>query len=250
MKKTIFITGATSGIGKATALALANTCRVIICGRRTDKLAELALELQLKTEVYTLAFDVSNKEQTFEAIASLPKSWQAIDVLINNAGNAHGLAPFQDADLADMEAMVDINIKGVLYVTKALLPFMESSTCGHIVNLSSIAGKETYMNGTVYCASKAAIEAISKGLRFDLLAKGIKVTNIAPGAVETEFSLIRFKGDDKKAASVYQGYTPLVAQDVADAICYAVLAPQHVQIADITILPKAQASATIIAKKI
>lgn len=248
--KTVLITGATSGIGKATAEALASKARLILCGRRLDKLAEVALELKKQTDVYTLAFDVSNKEQVFAAIASLPLEWQVIDTLINNAGNAHGLAPFQDADLADMEAMIDINVKGVLYVTKAVLPFMQSSTQGHIVNLSSIAGKETYANGTMYCASKSAVEAISKGLRLDLAAQGIKVTNVAPGAVETEFSLVRFKGDDKKAASVYAGYTPLVAQDIADAICYAVLAPEHIQIADVTIFPKAQASATNIVKKI
>ncbi|MDR0229448.1 MAG: SDR family NAD(P)-dependent oxidoreductase [Flavobacteriaceae bacterium] len=246
--KTVFITGATSGIGMATAKVLAPNYRLILCGRRLDKLDQVKKELETITSVYTLAFDVSSKEDVFNAIDSLPQEWKSIDILINNAGNAHGLATFQQADLSDMEAMIDINVKGLMYVTKAVLPLMLPSGMGHIVNLSSIAGKETYMNGTMYCASKAAVEAISKGLRLDLVSSGIKVTNIAPGAVETEFSLVRFKGDKTKADSVYAGYEPLVASDIADTIAYIVNAPEHVQIADVTIFPKAQAGATTIFK--
>lgn len=248
--KTAFITGTTSGIGKSTAQILASNHKLIICGRRKDKLAELQKELEQITEVYPLIFDVSNKNEVFNAVNSLPKEWKKIDVLINNAGNAHGLSTFQEADLEDLEAMIDINVKGLIYVTKAVLPYMMPQQSGHIVNLSSIAGKETYTNGTVYCASKAAVESISKGLRLDLLHSGIKVTNIAPGAVETEFSLVRFKGDNQRASKVYEGYEPLIAQDIAQAIAYAVNQPEHVQIADVTIFPKAQAGGTSFAKKI
>lgn len=247
--KTALITGATSGIGKATAQALAPNHRLILCGRNEQKLTEVMHELAAVTEVITLAFDVSNKKDTFDAIASLPQNWQTIDVLINNAGNAHGLATFQEASLDDLEAMIDINVKGIIYVTKAVLPYMMNKQSGHIVNLSSIAGKEAYQNGTIYCASKAAVEAFSKGLRFDLLSEGIKVTNVAPGAVQTDFSLVRFKGDSDKASNVYKGYTPLVAEDIANAIEYIINQPEHVQIADITVFPKAQASATTIHKK-
>lgn len=248
--KTALITGATSGIGKATAETLAPNHRLILCGRRADKLNEVAQELSKVTEVTTLTFDVSHKEETFAAINSLPQQWQHVDVLVNNAGNAHGLASFQEADINDLEAMIDINVKGVIYVTKAVLPLMMPNQSGHIVNLSSIAGKETYQNGTVYCASKAAVEALSKGMRLDLLTSGIKVTNIAPGAVETEFSVVRFKGDKEKADQVYKGYTPLVAQDIANAIAYAVNQPEHVQIADMTVFPKAQAGPSAFNKKV
>ena len=248
--KTALITGATSGIGKATAETLAPNHRLILCGRRAEKLNEVAQELSKVTEVTTLTFDVSHKEETFAAINSLPQQWQHVDVLVNNAGNAHGLASFQEADINDLEAMIDINVKGVIYVTKAVLPLMMPNQSGHIVNLSSIAGKETYQNGTVYCASKAAVEALSKGMRLDLLTSGIKVTNIAPGAVETEFSVVRFKGDKEKADQVYKGYTPLVAQDIANAIAYAVNQPEHAQIADMTVFPKAQAGPSAFNKKV
>lgn len=248
--KTALITGATSGIGKATAETLAPNHRLILCGRRADKLNEVAQELSKVTEVTTLTFDVSHKEETFAAINSLPQQWQQIDVLVNNAGNAHGLASFQEAAIDDLEAMIDINVKGVIYVTKAVLPLMIPNQSGHIVNLSSIAGKETYQNGTVYCASKAAVEALSKGMRLDLLTSGIKVTNVAPGAVETEFSVVRFKGDKEKADQVYKGYTPLEAQDIANVIAYAVNQPEHVQIADMTVFPKAQAGPSAFNKKV
>lgn len=246
--KTALITGATSGIGAATARILAQDHRLILCGRRTQQLQAIQQELQNITEVTTLSFDVSDRQAVFSAIGSLPKDWSTIDVLINNAGNAHGLDRFQDADLDDFDAMIDINVKGLIYVTKAMLPLMESSSNAHIVNLSSIAGKETYLNGTVYCASKAAVEAISKGLRMDLQERGIKVTNVAPGAVETEFSAVRFKGDHDRAAQVYQGYIPLTPEDIARAIYFAIAQPEHMQLADITLFPKAQASATMIKK--
>ena len=248
--KTVFITGASSGIGQATAKALAPNHRLILCGRRKERLEALAKELQSITETHILTFDVRDKAAVFQAIDSLPQTWKKIDILINNAGNAHGLSSFQEADIEDLEAMIDINVKGLIYVTKAVLPLLlQHNQGGHIVNLSSIAGKETYANGAVYCASKAAVESISKGLRIDLNTKGIKVTNVAPGAVETEFSVIRFKGDQSKADQVYNGYTPLMAQDIAQAIAYAVNQPEHVQLADMTIFPKAQASGTTFNRK-
>lgn len=249
IKRTALITGATSGIGMATAKKLANDYRLILCGRRQNRLDELEASLTQKTEIYTLNFDVRNKDSVASAIDSLPEEWKAIDILVNNAGNAHGLASFDEANLEDLEAMIDINVKGLIYVAKAVIPFIKKSENGHIVNLSSIAGKEVYANGTTYCASKAAVESLSKGMRYDLLPYGIKVTNVAPGAVETEFSLVRFKGDEEKSANVYKGFEPLVAEDIADAIAYALNAPNHVQIADLTIFPKAQAGGTTIFKK-
>lgn len=247
--KTVLITGATSGIGKATAVKLAKEFKLILCGRRMEKLNELEKELSQITEVTTLCFDVRKKEEVFSAIEKLPVKFKTIDILINNAGNAHGLASFQDAELEDLEAMIFGNTMGIIYVTKAVLPVL-SKNSGHIVNISSIAGKEVYPNGTTYCASKFAVEALSKGMRMDLLNEGIKVTNIAPGLVETEFSLVRFKGDTQRSALVYKGYEPLRPQDIAESIYFALTQPEHVQLADITILPKAQASATQVAKNI
>lgn len=247
--KTVLITGATSGIGKATAVKLAKEFKLILCGRRMDKLNELEKELSQITEVTTLCFDVRKKEEVFSAIEKLPEKFKTIDILINNAGNAHGLASFQDAELEDLEAMIFGNTMGIIYVTKAVLPFL-SKNSGHIVNISSIAGKEVYPNGTTYCASKFAVEALSKGMRMDLLNEGIKVTNIAPGLVETEFSLVRFKGDTQRSESVYTGYEPLKPEDIAESIYFALTQPDHVQLADITILPKAQASATQVVKNI
>lgn len=241
--KTIVITGASSGIGNATAKALAKGNRLILCGRRLDRLQTLQSELS-EAETLLLTFDVSNKEEVFNTFNSLPNEWRNIDVLINNAGNAHGLARFQDADLEDLDAMIDINVKGLIYVTKACLPFISNSNNAHIINLSSIAGKQVYTNGTTYCASKWAVEALTKGMRLDFLPLGIKVTSIAPGAVETEFSLVRFKGDSKRAEKVYEGYDPLQAENIAENIVFVINQPKHVQIADITILPKAQADGT------
>ena len=243
--KTILITGASSGIGYATAKILAEGNRLILCGRRLDRLKQLQSELN-DTPTLLLQFDVAKKEEVFTAFDSIPAEWQNIDVLINNAGNAHGLASFQEADLDDLDAMIDINVKGLIYVTKACLPFIKKSHDAHIVNISSIAGKQAYANGATYCASKWAVEALTKGMRLDFLPLGIKVTGIAPGAVETEFSLVRFKGNEDIASKVYQGYEPLKAEDIAANIAFAVNQPKHVLVADITILPKAQADATTI----
>lgn len=244
------ITGATSGIGRATAEAFADLeYRLILCGRRQERLDELEQQLSAKTPVISLNFDVRNRDEVEQAISDLPDDWKAIDILVNSAGNAHGLAPIQDGDPADWDQMIDGNVQGLLYVSKAVIPGMVTRKRGHIVNISSIAGKEIYANGAVYCASKAAVEALSAGMRLDLTQHGIKVTNVAPGAVETEFSAVRFKGDTERAAKVYEGFAPLQAEDIADAIVYAVSAPSRVTIADITILAGAQAAATTIYRK-
>lgn len=248
MKRTVFITGATSGIGKATAQRLAQNYRLILCGRRKDRLDELENELKSITAIKTLQFDVRDKNAVFEAVNSLDENWKNIDVLLNNAGNAHGLATFDEADLDDLDAMIDINVKGLIYVSKAIIPLLKNSSNAHIINVSSIAGKEVYPLGATYCASKAAVESLSKGMRYDLLPYGIKVTNVAPGAVETEFSQVRFKGDEERANQVYTGFQPLVGENIADAIAYVLDLPAHVQLADITIFPKAQAGGTVIYK--
>jgi NADP-dependent 3-hydroxy acid dehydrogenase YdfG len=243
MNKIACITGASSGIGLATAHALANEgFRLILCGRRKDQL--LQLQADLPVESYVLTFDVSVLTEVEAAFTSLPEAWKSIDVLLNNAGNAHGLGPIQSGDVADWDAMMHMNVDGLLYVSRAVIPQMIERQTGHILNISSIAGKQVYPNGNVYCASKAAVEALSQGMRQDLNVHGIKVSNIAPGAVNTGFSQVRFKGDQAKADAVYAGFEPLVATDVADLIRYMVMAPAHVNIADVTILPTAQASAT------
>jgi len=243
--KTAFITGASSGIGRAAAQIFAeNGINLVLCGRRRERLEELKSELEKKVKVTTLCFDVSDRKAVFAAVESLSDEWKkSINILINNAGNAHGLAPFQDADIEDFDSMVNSNVRGLLYVSKAVIPLLINNKNGHIINISSIAGKEIYPNGSVYCATKHAVEAVSQGMRMDLLPFGIRVTNVAPGAVETEFSLVRFKGDKKRADAVYQGFEPLKAEDIADAVFYAVSRPDYVQIADITIQPTAQASA-------
>jgi 3-hydroxy acid dehydrogenase/malonic semialdehyde reductase len=248
MNKIACITGASSGIGLATAKALAAAgYHLILCGRRLERLE--ALKNELPTDFYLLTFDVRDRNGVEAAFQSLPEAWQNIDVLINNAGNAHGMSAIQDGDPADWDAMMHSNVDGLLNVSRLVIPGMIQRTAGHIVNLSSIAGKQTYPNGNVYCASKAAVEALSQGMRQDLNVHGIKVSNVAPGAVNTDFSAVRFKGDQQKADAVYAGYEPLVAEDVADLIRYIVTAPTHVNIADVTILPKAQASATQILRK-
>ncbi len=246
--KTALITGASSGIGKATAIALAKlNIRLVLCGRRKEKLEELQHDLRVESTILT--FDVRDKDAVLKAIGSLPESFKNIDILVNNAGNAHGHGPVAEGALADWDAMMDSNVTGLLYVTKAVLPGMVERGSGHVVNLSSVAGKQTYANGTVYCATKKAVEAISEGIRLDHTEHGVKVTNIAPGAVETEFSEIRFKGDKAKAKSVYAGFEPLLAEDIADAIAYAVSVPDHVTIADMTIYAKAQAAPTTVYRK-
>lgn len=245
--RTALITGATSGIGLATARLLAkHNFRLILCGRRKERLTALAEELQSQTETTTLSFDVRQREEVQQQIQSLPASWKSVDVLINNAGNAHGLDPIQTGNVDDWDAMMDINVKGLLYVTKEIVPGMTERKAGHVINIGSIAGKEVYPNGNVYCASKFAVDALTRGMRMDLNPFGIKVTSINPGLVETEFSVVRFKGDSEKAASVYKGLTPLRGEDIADVILYVLSAPAHVVLADITIFPTAQGSSTIV----
>lgn len=248
MKKRIaFITGATSGIGEATARLLAkNDFDVIICGRRTDRLAKLEKELSADTKVLTLCFDVADRDAVKTSIDALPAAWRVVDVLINNAGNAHGLDPIQSGNIDDWDAMIDINVKGLLYVSRLVIPSMVEAKHGHVINIGSIAGKEVYTNGNVYCASKFAVDALTKGMRMDLNPYGIKVTSINPGMVDTEFSPVRFKGDVERASSVYKGLEPLKGKDIADVILYVLSAPAHVMLADITIFPTAQASATVV----
>jgi len=250
MKKIALITGATSGIGLATAYKFAQAgIDLILCGRRAEKLNSIAEELGKLVAVTTLIFDVRDQKAVEAAIGSLEDPWKKIDILVNNAGNAHGLSTIDKGDVADWDAMIDGNVKGLLYVSRAIIPGMVERGAGHIVNISSIAGKETYRNGNVYCASKAAVETISKGMRLELTEHGIKVTNIAPGAVETEFSLVRFKGDAERAAKVYAGFDPLKPEDIADAIFYAVSAPANVTVADITLLAGAQSEAMTIHRR-
>lgn len=249
--KTALITGATSGIGRAIAEIFANNgIDLILCGRRAERLKEVSDELSKKVKITTLKFDVGNRNEVFSAIESLSDEWKkSVNVLVNNAGNAHGLDSFENASLDDFDAMIESNVRGVLNVSKAVVPFLIENQNGHVINLSSIAGKEVYPNGSVYCASKHAVEAVSKGMRMDLLPYGIKVTNIAPGAVETEFSLVRFKGDENRADKVYEGFEPLYAKDIADAIYFAVSRSGNVEIADMTIFPKSQASGTLFNRK-
>ena len=248
-KRIVFITGATSGIGEATARLLAtNNFKLILCGRRKDRLQKLADELKTLTETTTLSFEVRNQKEVAASIESLPTEWREIDVLINNAGNAHGLDSIQTGSIEDWDAMMDINVKGLLYVTKSVLPVMTKRNSGHIINIGSIAGKEVYANGNVYCASKFAVDAVTKGMRIDLNAHGIKVTAIHPGLVETEFSLVRFKGDEERSKNVYKGFDPLIGNDIADLILFALTRPAHVVIADLVVLPTAQASATVVKK--
>jgi NADP-dependent 3-hydroxy acid dehydrogenase YdfG len=251
MNKTVLITGATSGIGKATARILAeNNYRIIICGRRAERLSELKKELSEFTEVHTLQFDVRDKKAVFENINSLPEAFSKIEILINNAGNAHGLDPIQNGDLDDWDAMIDINVKGLLYVSKAIIPKMIERKSGHIINIGSIAGKEVYPNGNVYCASKHAVDALNNSMRMDLNPYGIRVGAIHPGMVETEFSEVRFKGDTERASTVYKGVKALQAEDIADIIHFVVSRPYHVNIADLIVYPTAQASATILKRDI
>ncbi|WP_299119495.1 SDR family NAD(P)-dependent oxidoreductase [uncultured Tenacibaculum sp.] len=251
MKLTALITGATSGIGKATAEIFAkNNIRLVLCGRRKNRLDEIQKQLSNYTEVATLNFDVKDRNEVQKAINNLPQDFRQIDILINNAGNAHGLSAIQDGNIDDWDAMIDINVKGLLYVTKAIVPQMIERNSGFIVNIGSIAGKEVYPNGNVYCASKHAVNAINKSMRIDLNKHNIRVSGIHPGAVETEFSDVRFKGDKEKAKNVYKGYNALQAEDIADIIHFIVTRPYHVNIEDLVVYPTAQASATILNKNV
>lgn len=248
--KTALITGASSGIGMATAKIFAiNGINLILCGRRQERLDTLKNELNSLCNIHILNFDVRNKKDVFLKIKSLPKVFSTIDILINNAGNAHGLDKIQDGNVEDWDAMIDINVKGLLYVSKAVLPTMLLSQSGHIINIGSTAGKEVYPKGNVYCASKYAVDAINQGMRIDLNGKGIKVGAINPGMVATEFSEVRFKGDTQKATKIYQGFTPLQAKDIAEIIWFTVTRPAHVNIADLTVMALDQASSTIVNKK-
>ena len=248
--KTALITGASSGIGMATAKIFAkNGINLILCGRRQERLDTLKDELNSLCNIHILNFDVRNKKDVFLKIKSLPKVFSTIDILINNAGNAHGLDNIQEGNLEDWDAMIDINVKGLLYVSKAVLPTMLLSQSGHIINIGSTAGKEVYPKGNVYCASKYAVDAINQGMRIDLNGKGIKVGAINPGMVATECSEVRFKGDTQKATKIYQGFTPLQAKDIAEIIWFTVTRPAHVNIADLTVMALDQASSTIVNKK-
>jgi 3-hydroxy acid dehydrogenase / malonic semialdehyde reductase len=247
--KTAFITGATSGIGMATAKRLAHEgYRLVLCGRRIERLMQLEQELQIQTNVQTLCFDVRDKDAVEKAIDSIPVEFSSIDVLINNAGNAHGLDPIQTGNLDDWDAMIDINVKGLLYVSKAIIPKMIEQKSGHIINIGSTAAKEVYPNGNVYCASKHAVDALNQGMRMDLNQYGIRVGGIHPGMVETEFSEVRFKGDKDKASNVYKGFKALQADDIADIIHFVISRPYHVNIADLMVMSTAQASSTIVNK--
>jgi hypothetical protein len=245
MRKTVLVTGATSGIGEAVAVKFAEASyRLIITGRRKEKLDDLAARLKerYKTEVLPLCFDVRQPGEVEKYLGNLPEEWNEIDILINNAGLAVGLSHIDQGETEDWDRMIDTNVKGLLYVTRTVVPSMVSRGSGHIVNIASIAGKDVYENGAVYCATKHAVDALSRGMRIDLLNHGIKVTNIAPGMVETEFSLVRFKGDSERASSVYQGIEALTAEDIADAIYYCASQPDHVCISDLVITPKYQAN--------
>ncbi len=253
MNKIALITGVTSGIGKASADIFAeNNYNLIITGRRHERLREIKneLEKQFGIEVFALCFDVRNNDEVIENINSLPEEWRNIDVLINNAGLAVGLNHIQDGVIDDWERMIDTNIKGLLYVTRAVAPLMVARNSGHIVNICSVAGKEVYENGNVYCATKHAVDALSKAMRVDMLKHNIKVTNICPGAVETEFSIVRFKGDTERAAGTYRGMEPLVAKDVAQCIYFAVSLPYRICINDMLIMPTAQADSRTFNRKI
>ena len=251
MGKVVLVTGATSGIGLSTARIFAkNNYDLIITGRREERLNELEKELKSEeVRVLSLCFDVRNIDQVENSLGNLPGDWKNIDILVNNAGLAVGLNHINNGVVDDWERMIDTNIKGLLYVTRVVSSIMISRNKGHIINIGSIAGKEVYENGNVYCASKHAVDALSRSMRIDLLNHNIKVTNIAPGMVDTEFSLVRFKGDMEKSATPYVGLKPLYGEDIADAIYYCATLPDHVNINDLVIMPTAQASATNIFRK-
>ncbi len=247
--KIALVTGASSGIGKATALILAREgCRVILTGRRKNRLEEVGEEIKRRynREYLILSFDVRDRKAVETTLAALPSEWQNIDILINNAGLARGLSKIHEGEIDDWEQMIDTNIKGLLYVTRAVVPGMVKRGRGDVVNIGSIAGHEVYPGGNVYCATKHAVDALTKGLRIDLVDTPIRVSSVDPGLVETEFSIVRFKGDTERAKNVYQGLQPLTGEDIAETILFIVTRPAHVQIADVVIFPTAQASGTIV----
>lgn len=244
---TVLITGASSGIGEACARAFAAAgARLLLCARRVDRLARLAKELD--TEVHHVALDVRDRHAVDAVVAGLPEGWRDIDVLVNNAGVAAGLAPLHEGDPDDWDRMLDTNVRGLLNVTRAVVPAMVARSRGHVLNIGSIAGRETYPSGAVYCASKAAVDRITKGLRMDLLGTGVRVSTVDPGLVDTEFSVVRFHGDHERADAVYSGMIPLSGDDVADAVVWVADRPAHVQVTELVILPTAQASATLVAR--
>jgi len=250
--KIVFVSGASSGIGKACAERFAKSgAKVILCARSIDKITALAEQLKAmyQTESRVIGLDVRNRQAVLAAVQSLPADWQAIDVLINNAGGALGLEKLQEGNLDDWDVMIDTNVKGLLYLTRAIVPLMlQYQRNGHVVNIGSIAGIHSYPGGAVYCACKAAVQFISDGLRMDVVDTPIRVTNIQPGMVQTDFSKVRFHGDEKKAAEVYEGITPLSAEDIADIIIYAASVPPHVQICEVTVTPTHQATGRVIHK--
>ncbi len=251
MSKLALVTGASSGIGEAIACRLAeNNFELIITGRRKDRLENLKkkIELNYKTNVNILCFDIRSKKEVDNIIGEF-KRINEVEVLINNAGLSAGLSPIHECDTDDWDRMIDTNIKGLLYISRKIIPYMVSNKKGHIINIGSIAGRNVYANGNVYCATKFAVDALTQGMRADLLPHGIKVSQIAPGAVETEFSIVRFHGDEKKAGEVYKGFEPLIADDIADAAIYILSRPAHVNINDMLIMPTAQASAYYLHKK-
>lgn len=251
-KKTAFITGATAGIGKATAELLAKSgYNIIITGRRKERLDEFSKYLRstYNSNVLSLNFDVRDLKQVETAISSIPEDWKKIDILLNNAGLAAGLSTIQEGNIDDWERMIDTNIKGLLYITRNIAPIMIKNGYGHIINIGSIAGKEVYANGNVYCATKHAVDALSKGMRIDLLQHNIKVTAINPGMVETEFSIVRFNGDEDRAKNVYKGLQPLLPEDIAETVYWVASRPAHVNINDIIIMPTVQANSTTTIRK-
>lgn len=252
MNKIVLISGATAGIGEALAWKFAeNKYNLIITGRRLERLEKIKLELinKFNIEVLTLNFDIRKLNEVENAIHSIPETWQNIDILINNAGLAVGATPIQEGIYDDWERMIDTNIKGLLYISRNIIPLMKARGKGHIINIGSLAGKQVYPNGNVYCGTKAAVQAITEGMRIDLVNYGIKVTQIAPGAVETEFAMVRFKGDSDAAKNVYKGYKPLTANDIAEVTYYTTTLPEHVNINDLLITPIAQANAYVYNKK-
>lgn len=249
--KTVFITGASSGIGYACAEVFAREkYNLLLASRRVDRLHTMATDLQNKygVKIHTVGLDVRDKSLVNKMWEDLPEQWKHVDVLINNAGLSQGLDPIHQGNTDDWDKMIDTNVKGLLYVTRVVSPFMQKKGSGHIINIGSIAGKEVYPNGNVYCASKHAVDALTKAMRIDLLPYNIKVSSVDPGAVETEFSIVRFKGDQERAKKVYEGFTPLMAEDVAEAIWFVASRPSHVNVNDLLLMPTAQASGTIFHK--